>query len=257
MSSWSCRAMGGSNRMPFSSLSPKLGSGRHENGEVSSCLFVGCVPSGGSLRFAGICSQFWTLFGGRHPGRRAAVRPCSRGDVLVHQAAPGHESVGAAHERALQESRSEVRECSTLQTELCRQDHRSTDRPLWRVRRIGVEAFLIEEEDAGAEGQEHDGDAGGDAEAGGERRGTILATPYDDMTRDDDQKFQDAAFEQPGHEAADGLAGISEVQIEDDPPEQPQGAPKEEETGFLLKERLPEIVAANRESQGPNDSGRE
>src|SRR6267143_3614881 len=101
MSSWSCRAIGGSKPTTFSSFLPKLESGRPENGEVSSPLFVGGVASGGSLRFAGIRSQFWTLFGGRHPGRRTAVRPCSRDDVLVHLAAPGNESVGAAHERAL------------------------------------------------------------------------------------------------------------------------------------------------------------
>ncbi len=32
---------------------------------------------------------------------------------------------------------------------------------------LGVEAFFVEEEDAGAEGEEHDGKAGGYAEAGG------------------------------------------------------------------------------------------
>jgi hypothetical protein len=35
------------------------------------------------------------------------------------------------------------------------------------ARWVGIEAFLVEGEDAGAEGEEHDGEAGGDAEAGG------------------------------------------------------------------------------------------
>jgi hypothetical protein len=41
-----------------------------------------------------------------------------------------------------------------------------------RARRVGVEAFFVEEEEVGAEGEEHDGDAGSDAEAGDYRRGS-------------------------------------------------------------------------------------
>lgn len=32
---------------------------------------------------------------------------------------------------------------------------------------VGVEALFVKEKDAGAEGEEHDGEAGSDAEAGG------------------------------------------------------------------------------------------
>ena len=79
-------------------------------------------------------------------------------------------------------------------------NHRFEDRPLQGARGVGVEAFFVEEEDAGAEGEEHYGDAGGDAETGSERRGTIVTAADDDVARDDDQEFQDAAFEQPGDE---------------------------------------------------------
>ena len=92
---------------------------------------------------------------------------------------------------------------------------------------VGVEALFVEEEDAGAEGEEHDGEAGGD---GG---GTVVAAANDDVVRDDNQEFQDAALEQPGC------------------------APKHQEIGFLVKERFPKILAANGESQGPDHPGRE
>ena len=62
---------------------------------------------------------------------------------------------------------------------------------------IGVHALLVEQQDAGAEGQQHDGDARDDAEAGRGGRRTMLAAPNDDMARDRDQKLKDAAFQQP------------------------------------------------------------
>ena len=54
------------------------------------------------------------------------------------------------------------------------------------ARGVGVEAFFIEEEDAGAEGEEHDGEAGGDAETRDNGGGTILATADDDVAGDGD-----------------------------------------------------------------------
>jgi hypothetical protein len=51
---------------------------------------------------------------------------------------------------------------------------------------VGVEAFFVEEEDAGAEGEEHDGEAGGDAETGDDGGGTVLATADDDVAGDGD-----------------------------------------------------------------------
>jgi hypothetical protein len=69
--------------------------------------------------------------------------------------------------------------------------------PLGRAGRVGIEASFVEEEDAGAEGEEHDGEAGGDAEAGNGRRGTIVTAADDDVAWDDDEEFQDAAFEKP------------------------------------------------------------
>ena len=98
---------------------------------------------------------------------------------------------------------------------------------------VGVEALFVEEEDAGAEGEEHDGEASGDAEAGGDGGGTVVAAANDDVARDDNQEFQDAALEQPGC------------------------APKHPEIGSLVKESFPKILAANGESQGPDHPGRE
>ncbi len=60
----------------------------------------------------------------------------------------------------------------------------SSDRPLQGARGIGVEAFFVEEEDAGAEGEERDGEAGGDAEAGGEGR----------ASRKEEERFLGAKF---------------------------------------------------------------
>src|SRR5260370_5010493 len=137
-----------------------------------------------------------------------------------------------------------------------KKNHRAEARPLHRARRVGIEAFLVEEEDAGAEGEEHDCDAGGDAEAGSHGCGTFVTATDDDVARDDDKEFQDTALEQPGSDAGDGLAGIPEVQIKDDSPDHPKGAPEKQEIGFLFKERFPKIVAANRETQGPNHRGR-
>lgn len=53
-----------------------------------------------------------------------------------------------------------------------------------RTGRVGVEAFFVEEEDAGAEGEEHDSEAGGDAETGDDGRGTIVAAANDDVAGD-------------------------------------------------------------------------
>ena len=41
---------------------------------------------------------------------------------------------------------------------------RTQSRPLPGTPGIGVKAFSVEEEDAGAQGEEHDGETGGDAE---------------------------------------------------------------------------------------------
>jgi hypothetical protein len=70
-----------------------------------------------------------------------------------------------------------------------------------RTRGVSIEALFVKEEDAGAEGEEHDGEARGDAKAGGEWRGTIVTAADDDVAGDNDQEFQHAAFEQPRSEA--------------------------------------------------------
>ena len=112
--------------------------------------------------------------------------------------------------------------------------------------------FFVEEEDAGAEGKEHDGEAGSDAKAGGDGGGTIVAAADDDVAGNDDQEFQDAALQQPGDEPGDHGGGIAEIEVKEYSPEQPEGAPKEEDIGFLVEEFSPKLVAANGETQGPN-----
>ena len=126
------------------------------------------------------------------------------------------------------------------------------DPPLQGARGIGVEVFFVEEEDAGAEGEEHDGEAGGDAEAGGDGGRTVVATADDDVAGDGYQEFQNAAFEQPGDEAGDHCGGIAEIEVEKDSPDQPECRPKEQEVVLLVEELIPEVVAANSETQGPN-----
>jgi len=129
-------------------------------------------------------------------------------------------------------------------------------RPLHRgARGIGVEAFFVEEEDAGAEGEEHDGEAGSDTEAGGDRRGTIVAAAHDDVARNGDQEIQNAAPEQPGDEPGDHGGGVAEIEIKEDGPEQPSGAPKKDDIRFLVEKLFPKIVATNGETQGPNYGG--
>lgn len=66
------------------------------------------------------------------------------------------------------------------------------------ARAVGVEAFFVEEEDAGAEGEEHDGEAGGDAETGDDGSRTFVAAADDDVAGDSDQELEDAAFQEPG-----------------------------------------------------------
>jgi hypothetical protein len=114
-----------------------------------------------------------------------------------------------------------------------KKNRRAEARPLHRAPRVGIEAFFVEEEDAGTEGEEHDGDPGGDAEAGSHGCGTIVTATDDDVARNNDKEFQDTALKQPGSDAGDGLASVSEVQIEDDSPEHPKGAPEKQGIGFL------------------------
>ena len=127
--------------------------------------------------------------------------------------------------------------------------HRAEARPLHRARRVGIEAFLVEEEDAGTEGEEHDGDSSGDAETGSHGCGTIVTATDDDVARNDDKEFLDTALEQPGSDAGDGLASVSEVQIEDDSPEHPKGAP--EKAGDWLPFQREISKNRRRESRNP------
>jgi len=124
--------------------------------------------------------------------------------------------------------------------------------PLRHSEGVGVEAFFVEEEDAGAKGEEHDGDAGGDAKAGGDGGGTIVAAADNDVTGDDDQKFQDAALEQPGDETGDHSWGVAEIGVKEDGPEDPEATPEEQKIGWLVEELFPEIVAPNGEAQRPD-----
>jgi len=89
------------------------------------------------------------------------------------------------------------------------------------ARRVGVEAFFVEKEDAGTEGEEHDGEAGGDAETGDDGSGTIVAAADDDVAGDGNQKLEDAAFQEPGEEPGHNSGRISKIEIEENPPEQP------------------------------------
>jgi hypothetical protein len=71
-----------------------------------------------------------------------------------------------------------------------------TNSPHFKAGREGYESrrFFLEEEDAGAKGEEHDGQAGGDAEAGGDWCGTVVSPADDDVAGDGDQEFQYATF---------------------------------------------------------------
>jgi hypothetical protein len=116
-----------------------------------------------------------------------------------------------------------------------------------RAQRIGVEAFLVEEEDARTEGEEHDGEASGYAEAGDGRRGAILTATDDDVAGDNDEEFEDAAFEQPGDKASDYSGGVAEIKIEKNGPEQPKDSPegqdpKDRDVVLILYEAFGEIV---------------
>src|SRR5579859_2632344 len=89
------------------------------------------------------------------------------------------------------------------------------------ARGVGVEAFFVEEEDAGAEGEDHDGEAGGDAETGDDGSGTIVAAADDDVAGDGNQEFEDAAFQKPGEKTGHDSGRISKIEIEENSPEQP------------------------------------
>jgi hypothetical protein len=87
------------------------------------------------------------------------------------------------------------------------------------------------------------------------------------VTRNDDQEFQDAPFEQPGDEPGYDRWGVPVIEVKEDGPEQPECAPKgQDQIGqeilIIVKkafgeivEELEEFVAAQCDTQGP-DYGR-
>src|SRR6266568_4737381 len=80
----------------------------------------------------------------------------------------------------------------------------------------------------------------------------VATAADDDVAGDDNEEFQDAALQQPGDEPGDHGGGVAEIEVEEDSPEQPEGRPEQQEIAFLVKERFPKILPANRESEGPD-----
>ena len=79
------------------------------------------------------------------------------------------------------------------------------------IRFIGVQrsrfqppaTFDEQKKDTGTEAEEHHRNAGGDAPKRARRRATIAPTPDDDVAGHGDEQFQNAAAQQPAHEAFD------------------------------------------------------
>src|SRR5579859_6909019 len=108
---------------------------------------------------------------------------------------------------------------------------------------VGVEALFVEEEDAGAEGEEHDGEAGGDAETGDDGSGTIVAAADNDVAGDGNQKLEDAAFQEPGEEPGHNRGRISKIEIEENSPEQPEDKAEAPDISFRGKVGVPKLIA--------------
>src|SRR5579859_7990626 len=129
------------------------------------------------------------------------------------------------------------------------------------ARGVGVEALFVEEEDAGAEGEEHDGEAGGDAETGDDGSGTIVAAADNDVAGDGNQKLEDAAFQEPGEEPGHNRGRISKIEIEENSPEQPEDKAEAPDISFRGKVRVPKLIArdadAERKDSGGGENGHE
>jgi hypothetical protein len=124
--------------------------------------------------------------------------------------------------------------------------------PLRGTRGIGVEAFLVKEEDAGAKGEEHDGEAGGDAETGDDGCGTFAAAADDNVAGYGDQEFEDTPFEQPGDEAVDGGGRISKVRVEENSPEHPQAGAEAQDNSIRGEVGPTPTGADYREAERPH-----
>jgi len=79
-----------------------------------------------------------------------------------------------------------------------------------------------------------------------------VAATDDDVAWDNDQKFQDAALEQPGDEARDNSWRVAKIEPKEDGPEDPEGTPEEHKIGCPVEELFPEIIAPNGEAQRPD-----
>jgi len=104
------------------------------------------------------------------------------------------------------------------------------------ARRNGAEGFggldllpaaVVEERDAGAEGQEHDGHADADADAGVDAGAAFGAAAADDVGGDGDEELEHAAGQEPAMEAGGDAGGFDAAgdEPEDDGPEKPDESP--------------------------------
>src|SRR5262245_57553373 len=75
----------------------------------------------------------------------------------------------------------------------------------WRGGGVGGHARLVEGEDAGTEGEEHDGNAAANAETGDKRSRAVVTTPRNDVTRNGDQELQHGTFQKPGNGSRKGI----------------------------------------------------
>jgi hypothetical protein len=120
------------------------------------------------------------------------------------------------------------------------------------ARGVGVQAFFVEEEDAGAEGEEHDGEAGGDTETGDDGSRTFVAATDDDVARDGDQELEDAAFQEPGDEAGDESGRISKIEVEENSPDKPEAQAEAPDDAFRGKEGASKLLASDSEAERPD-----
>jgi hypothetical protein len=118
-----------------------------------------------------------------------------------------------------------------------------------RARRVGVDAFLVKEKDAGAEAKQHDGDPGDDAKTGYGRGRTLVTAPDDDVAGDGDDQFQNATPKQPSRNACGNSGGIAQEKAKEDSPEDPEDAENNERIHRRLFKKL---IAASGNSDGTN-----
>jgi hypothetical protein len=84
-----------------------------------------------------------------------------------------------------------------------------------------------------------------------------VATAHDDVARDSDEEFEDAAFEKPGDGMGDDLRGVTDVPVEDQRPEKPQDQIEAEDFSGGGEIFATELVAVNSRAHGKDGSDRE